>query len=1127
MDTMIRTSTRARGASRWSVGVVAALGAVACAPQPPSTGTETDSVSRTPVAGDANTVTLITGDRVTLTPTSSAPSVHIEPGPGRTQVGFVTLRRGDEITVIPKDVAALVGANRIDRALFNITRLLADGFGDRDRDDLPLILTGDDASARAAAPRTSSGLVVGRAIPALHATAVRQRKSSPGAALAMLPPTTGAARTAGPAPKLWLDRHLKMTLDHSVPQIGGPAAWARGATGAGSVVAVLDTGIDTSHPDLANTVIDAQSFVDDGLGTSDVFGHATHVASIIAGSGAGSNGLYRGVAPDAKLLSGRVCGPNFCDESAILAGIAWAVIDHHAPIVNLSLGGFDSPGLDPLEEAVNQLSAQYGTLFVISAGNAGVLGPRFIDSPGSAEAALTVGAVDRDEALAPFSSRGPALDGSIKPDVTAPGVDIVAARATTVAPIGEPVGTSYQRLSGTSMAAPHVAGAAAILLQQHPDWTGPQLKAALTGSALANPALTVFEQGAGRVDLDRATRQHVIAEPSSLSLGFAAWPHTDDPVLARTITYRNDGTAPITLALAASLALPDHRAALPGAIRVEPATLTIAAGGSADAVVTVDTNGDGPDGVYTGAVVATAGDTRIATAVAVEREVESYDVTLRAINRDGEPTTAFVALIERSPTGQLLLAHVDGELTLRLPRTTYAVHSFADEQVYLVYPLLALDHDITVALDERRAKPVDVTLAGVSLAFGTIGAGTWDTEARIIVTNDSPQLATAQLGPDAPADEFRSWIVTTAVRSGAPIDDPDRYTFAHGERGHMVTGWRETVFPHQLATIEASNLGESHSKFRRWIHLMFADPPEVGSLTEDDVVDLQGAAHRTEHLFGPGFRWGTEVRQLEPIPAIPDLIFAVGNTIAVRRYGPGQHTVERWNHAPFGPAFAEAMLGPPAARIGDRLTVSPSMFSDQAVPSRASWSAVPHQRATLFRDGVVLTDHLDVHEFWFPTVDVPPGEATYRFEQDITRGPNLLDGSPLFELSTHVTAAWTFRSHHIDGDTPAILPLPTLRFLPALDDDDRAPGRALLLPVLVERPPGAATPAIAIVTIEASFDDGQTWSRIPGLTIGDHWFGVVVHPPHAAFASLRGSVRDVDGNQGEVAIIRAYRLPGK
>src|SRR5262249_34369759 len=99
----------------------------------------------------------------------------------------------------------------------------------------------------------------------------------------------------------------------------------------------------------------AANFLDDGLGTADAVGHGTHVASIIAGTGAASGGQFHGVAPDATLLNGRICDELGCPDSAILAGMEWAVVTEHARIVNMSLGGQDSPGIDPLEDAVNQL----------------------------------------------------------------------------------------------------------------------------------------------------------------------------------------------------------------------------------------------------------------------------------------------------------------------------------------------------------------------------------------------------------------------------------------------------------------------------------------------------------------------------------------------------------------------------------------------------------------------------------------------------------------------------------------------------------------------------------------------------------------------------------------------------
>ncbi|WP_231648290.1 S8 family serine peptidase [Saccharothrix sp. NRRL B-16348] len=251
--------------------------------------------------------------------------------------------------------------------------------------------------------------------------------------------------------KVWLDGIRKPSLDRSVAQIGAPTAWQAGYTGQGVKVAVLDSGVDQTHPDLAGQEVAERNFTDDP-DTTDRVGHGTHVAATIASAGE----KYRGVAPDARILDGKVCSLD-CSESWILAGMQWAV-DQGADVINVSLGGTDTPGLDPLEEAVNTLSAQSGTLFVIAAGNSGR--PGTVGSPGSADAALTVGAVDRQDGIAEFSSRGPRLgDGAVKPDITAPGVDIVAAKAATGS-IGVPVGDGHVAVSGTSMASPHVAGAA-------------------------------------------------------------------------------------------------------------------------------------------------------------------------------------------------------------------------------------------------------------------------------------------------------------------------------------------------------------------------------------------------------------------------------------------------------------------------------------------------------------------------------------------------------------------------------------------------------------------------------------------------------------------------------------------
>ncbi len=222
-----------------------------------------------------------------------------------------------------------------------------------------------------------------------------------------------------------LDGRVEAALEHSVPQIHAPEAWAAGFDGTGTTVAVLDTGYDPTHPDLAGKVSESSNFTSDA-GVADGNGHGTHVASTIAGTGAASDRLRRGVAPGADLIVGKVLTDGgWGADSWVLAGMQWAV-QQHADVVSMSLGGDADDGTHPLAKALDELSASSGTLFVVAAGNAGP-SPSTVSSPGSADAALTVGAVDGNDAMAGFSSRGPRiLNGGLKPEVSAPGVDITA-----------------------------------------------------------------------------------------------------------------------------------------------------------------------------------------------------------------------------------------------------------------------------------------------------------------------------------------------------------------------------------------------------------------------------------------------------------------------------------------------------------------------------------------------------------------------------------------------------------------------------------------------------------------------------------------------------------------------------
>jgi len=517
-----------------------------------------------PVTADRreHRVTLVTGDQVQIEAggTDANTAVAVTAGSGRAGVTFRQYTTGGHLYVVPSDAMALVASGQVDSRLFDVTGLVADGYDDAATAELPVIV-----GYTAKAYQTGVSLAGRRALPSVRGAAFRADKAGRTWTAVTSASGAGRRRVADGVAHVWLDGKRSVSLDQSVPQIGAPAAWQAGYSGQGVTVAVLDTGIDDTHPDFAGRIVGEQNFTST-QDTGDHVGHGTHVASTIAGSGARSGGKYVGVAPKASLLIGKVCGTTQCEDSDILAGMEWAAT--RAKVINMSLGGPDSAGVDPLEEAVNTLTVQTGALFVIAAGNDGM--DNDVSSPASADAALAVGAVDKQDQLASFSNRGPRVgDGAIKPDITAPGVDIVAALSKDSAYPEYTAG--YTQLSGTSMATPHVAGSAAILASEHPQWSSTQLKAALMASAKPNPALNVFAQGAGRVDVARAVGQSVYASPTSLWLGSQPWPADDDQPVSRTVTLHNDGTTPLTLDLAVQATAPA------GMFTVSPSRVTVPA----------------------------------------------------------------------------------------------------------------------------------------------------------------------------------------------------------------------------------------------------------------------------------------------------------------------------------------------------------------------------------------------------------------------------------------------------------------------------------------------------------------------------------------------------------------------
>ncbi len=693
------------------------------------------------------TVTLVTGDVVRIsTGADKRQAVTLEPRPDGTIPQAAISQAHGHMFVVPFEAMALLASKRLDRDLFDVTTLLADGYDDASRPTLPVLV--DYGTGRTAAGEASGASLKAAkrtiTIPKLGIAAFAARKKQARSFWQDL--TTGTDASGRPtaltdgAARVDLDGRVKASLEDSVPQIHAPEAWAAGFTGSGATVAVLDTGYDPTHPDLKNRVLKSANFTSDATVT-DGNGHGTHVASTVGGSGAASGGKRKGVAPGADLMIGKVLADGgYGEDSWVLAGMVWAV-DQGADVVSMSLGGDADDGSHPLAQAVNELSAASDTLFVIAAGNAGQAGPSTVSSPGSADSALTVGAVDVHDVMANFSSRGPRLrDGALKPEVVAPGVDVTAARAagTELGPVVDDV---YTTLSGTSMATPHVAGLAAILKQEHPTWDGEQLKSVIANSTVPVANATGFDAGTGRVDALNAIHQDVLA-PASLSLGSFAWPYSDLATTRTQLTYSNTGPAPVTLSLA--LKGEDGAAEPTGSMTLAAPQVTVPGHGTATVPVLLDPTVAGP-GAYSGVVTATPADGggTVRTAVAYQLESERYDVKVTIKPREGsrsvshqlglsgfgEPWTFEQRSFDASPDAQ--------SVTFRLAPGTYATGAIssglakdgAKEGVVTYNPTFVVSSNTEIVLDENDARRFGYKVDKPVVDDGAILDVGWDGDA--------------------------------------------------------------------------------------------------------------------------------------------------------------------------------------------------------------------------------------------------------------------------------------------------------------------------------------------------------------------------------------------------------------
>ncbi|WP_432042718.1 S8 family peptidase [Streptomyces cadmiisoli] len=1061
-------------------------------------------------------VTLITGDRVTVEkdPAGRA-AVSVKPAEGREHIQFVKEQVGDNWTVIPADALPLLAADRLDRALFDVSALVKEKYADRA--SLPLIVEFAGDAGTVERRLAAAGADKVDAIPGTSfATLGEGRKNAAEFWDSIAPAKAGASSFGAGIRRVWLDGRAEVSLDRTVPHIGAPQAWAKGYKGEGVKVAVLDTGYDPNHPDLKGLIADAENFTEEA-NTDDLHGHGTHVTSTVAGSGAASDGRLKGVAPGVQILSGKVCTANgSCDNSDIMEGMAWAA-QNGAKVINLSLGDIDTPGTDAMEALVETVTRDYGVLVVVAAGNDGTQ----VSTPASADSALAVGAIQvEDEDLAIFTSPGPRVgDFGLKPDIAAPGVGVVAARAG-----GTTAEDGYWEMSGTSMATPHVAGAAAILFQQHPDWTAEQVKRQLMQSTTGGRERGAYFQGAGRVDIARAISQQVTAEPTGLDYGQIRWSDNGRPPVKKTVTYRNPGSEPVTLDLSLNVTYKKHKPAPDGMFRLNADKVTVPAHGTADVTVTATPEIATEYAAYSGVVVASTPDQKVSVRVPLGMDVEQPSRSLRITMKDRSgkaPDYSFLRLHtdSRDTYWEEMLGQGSTELRLPVGQTFSLSGIFFDEEftegTMVGAPEFVMDTDRDITIDARQAKPVKVSApsrsARIALAeFGTIGHSGHMFSVFANGSIGSDRVEGLYATPTAQVKGAKYTYLVNTIWQEPAGDGPNSPTYYYLAR--PVSGGIPADPSYQPRKSDLAEVNTTFAATASGTTAYRAVWMWVGALRFYHGLNGLPVPHRRVDYFSTAesLRWVTVFDQnLLETPDVRGQFFMS----TMHGYKAGTKVNEHWNNGVQAVGFSPLMSN--SYRDGDYLRLSVQTAANKDVHEYAETYTSGQPTWEVRRNGEAVP--VEGNYAQLPADRTPADyRVTYQQERDL---------EPRSSVSTKVRAEWQFRSQTTDGQRA--LPLYAVRMSPELDEWNRAEdGRKFDIPVLLQRQVGATESPIRTFTAEVSYDEGKTWHSAKVKGSGEKRT-VTVHHPHRSSdgsVSLRTYVKDAAGNAFKQTVIKAYLL---
>jgi hypothetical protein len=548
--------------------------------------------------------------------------------------------------------------------------------------------------------------------------------------------------------------------------------------------------------------------------------------------------------------------------------------------------------------------------------------------------------------------------------------------------------------------------------------------------------------------------------------------------------------------VSASVRDPGGNPAPAGMFTFSSETVTVPAGGEADVVVTIDTRVNGPDGIYSGVVVAGG----VRTPIAVNREIESYDIAVNFLDENGNPPPSFwlrfvdidrrKAYIPDSPTGSVVA---------RLPKGRYFLDSTMGEaraRITLhMEPEYVVSRNASLTIDARKGKPigfaVDKPTARAGTAYFSFSRKTsWEggTGASFQWPNfDGVHVVPSQTSAPGQFTYSTQTRMAEPDGNGGFTTSPYLYNLRSDIDGRVPDTLMIRVKDSQLSRVRSSHGSTA-----------------AGSLGRRENVVTRPLPYTLDEYYTPDFPWYGAFAQL----ASDGRSQSSTRTEVRRTFKLGPVVTEKWNFGVFGPAFVPLpnTVNTTAARSGDVMYFSIGLYADHDL--RRIGSSNNTGSTTLYRNGEQVGT-----EPWSGSGlhSVPAGDAEFRLH---TEASNQL------QVSNKVTVDWTFRS----GTTPSqqALPLMAVRFAPPVDAQQRVTRLVpTVVPVHIDHNAGGQ---VRSLSLHVSHDDGLTWRAAPVVNINGRWFTLLSHPGGANTVSLKASAKDAMGNTVDQTIHRAFLL---